>query len=194
MDTNTTNNNTSNTKTTPQGFILSINAEGKPFLMNMGVAVWPVMIIDPAKGFKAPYPIYRGSARIEGNTDASLYEAFVTRGFQPCVLRCLGIKLIEKATGQAKNFVPKDGLYVCCVVRYSEAGNPEIRVITKQADPTFTERFGWNRQPIKAEGATDKERFSFAAKLVNDTKRVTVQEESPRTQAAELIEQDPFAA
>ena len=173
-----------------QGYLLG------GILMVMGLPVWPIHIFDPAKSNKKPYPYYRGSARVEGSKELSLYEMFIKHGFQPCVLKLMGVKLIEKATGVAHAFKPKDGLYVCALVRYSEAGRPTIRIITSEAEEHIKVQYGWNRQPVKALGATDQERYAFVKKVIASTRR---QEEvtpkvAPTQQADVVLEQDPFAA
>lgn len=175
-----------------QGYLVVLGT-----VLTMDMEVWPVHIEDPAKSEAKPYPRYKGSARVEG-TEArddqpaqGLYEAWITKGFQPCVLKVKGVVLARK-DGEFDTF-HKD-LYLAALVRYSSVGRPALRVITKAGGDKLTSTYMWSREPVKAQGETAAERRAFVRDLVFSTKPVQVEQPATTEPTKPAIEADPFAA
>lgn len=175
-----------------QGYLVVLGT-----VLTMDMEVWPVHIEDPAKSEAKPYPRYKGSARVEG-TEArddqpaqGLYEAWITKGFQPCVLKVKGVVLARK-DGEFDTF-HKD-LYLAALVRYSSVGRPALRVITKAGGDKLTSTYMWTREPVKAIGNTPAERRAFVRDLVMTTKPETKVEEPQAPVEKPAIQADPFAA
>lgn len=179
------------------GYILSIS-EDSCFIARMGTRVWPVHIYDPAGSFAKPYPEYKGSAKIEGTAKGdSLVHFWVDKsGFQPCVLNLQGVRM-KDVDGNIATFTPPEGVKVAALVRYTERGRPELRIITEPAHDELTERYGWTRRPIRAKGEDDAERHKFVRDLVKGTRRDDEPEfvqPTTMSQPAEVyLEDDPFA-
>jgi hypothetical protein len=187
---NDNNNNNNNSKA--QGYILTAATK---FLMTIGTLVWPVRIYDPAGSLRKPYPRYKGSARLEGSDKQSLYTYWTSAGFQACVLFVEGVRLLNRANGKLCNYLPPEGMYLAAIVRYTECGVPELRIITKSAPEETTEKCGWTRQPVRAEGETDAERHRFVRELIRSTLRedeVPQDEVSLNTIREVFYEEDPF--
>ena len=182
-----------------QGYILSANdVKNSVFLALLGTRIWPIHLYDPAGSIKKPFPTYKGSARIEGNDNNSLVAYFCDKqGFQPAVLKLLGARLKHVETGDMHTFKEEEGLYICTVVRYTEVGVPELRIITAEANEKLTRTFGWQRQPVRAEGDTDAERHQFCRELVRSTRREDEPElptyTVPVIPADITLDEDPFA-
>jgi hypothetical protein len=179
-------------ETKKQGMLIS-----KDFVLTVQeTRVWLPNIIDQAKGFSKPVPMYTGSARLEGKGDVTLFDNFIKRGFQPCALKLVGVRMHDKTECKIHTFMPKEGMVVVAVVRYAEVGRPEIRIVTQAAPAHVTERYGWDRVPVKAEGEDDRAKYRFAKNLVMATAPVYVEPEpeAPSFEDEPYLEADPFAA
>lgn len=168
-----------------QGYVVSDNT-----VLTTDMPVWPIHIEDVAKSETKPYPRYKGSARLEGNAEGNLYDTWITKGFQPAVLKVRGV-VMKKHDGSFVRFT-KD-LYLACLVRYSKVGAPQLRIITKDGSEALKAEYVWTREPIRLKGTTPAERRAEVKDLVYSTKPVT--EDKPNLDAEiPTVEADPFAA
>jgi len=151
-----------------QGFVLGKTREGEELIAQRGrTRIFPIRIIDKGKSFSKPYPLYTGSARLEGTSKGSLVRYWIEgRGFQPALLHILSLRMEDK--DGPHYFGTDEGLFVMSIVRYTEVGRPEIRTITEEAPPEVAERFGWNRVPVLARGTTPEEREQELRNLIQD--------------------------
>lgn len=176
-----------------QGYILGSTRIGKELIaQRQRTRIFPVRIDDKAKSFQKPYPVYAGSARVEGTEQGSLAYYWIDgRGFQPALLHILSIRMVDEEG--VHYYGNKEGLFLMSLVRYADVGRPELRVITTEASDDVKERFGWNRAPIIAKGESRAERHAELMMLINDLREQDQPlDELPEISQAALEEDIPF--
>lgn len=194
-------------KRVAQGHILSryVDTDGvHDFMLRLGTPIQPAKLQGDVVCFDKPWPVYRGSARIEGVTHKdgsqgpSLYAYFIRdHGFVPCTFEIQGTTILWD--GVPKTFGQKAGsLFLAALVRYAPSGRPEVRIIMREASNEVKAHSNWKRQPITVRGTNRAERIRFVKDLVASTRRkdeplvVTMATIDSQTIMAEVEEMDPF--
>lgn len=156
-----------------EGYVISVSAKGREFMLSRAerTEIWPINLEDPGKSNRKPYPQYRGSARSEGPPNTTFHQYWLKQqGFQPCVLELEYTKMRSKESGEMKRCrAAEDKLRVAALVRYANRvwNNPELRIITVDANERTQEKFTWKRQPVVIAGDSSAARREVLVEFIN---------------------------